>query len=243
MKRNPAPRFWPIHRKELVWTTEPKPGPHPIFRCLPLLLIIRDILGIAKTRKEAKTIISQGMINIDGKAQHEEHFPTGLMDVISIPEMKKTYRILPSRKGLILHPIGKNETAFKLCRIMGKNTLKGGYIQLNLHDGRNIQIQVEDPRKTKEDVFEALDVLKIHIPKQEIAGHLKMAKNMHAIIIGGKNVGKSGKIIAIEKRPNQKRQELLGTIEDKNGNQFQTTLALIMVVGDTKPWISLPGDN
>ena len=243
MKRKPAPKFWPIHRKEHVWTTEPKPGPHPISRCFPLMLIVRDILGLAKTRKETKTIVSQGKIKVDGKVQLEELFPIGLMDVISIPEMKKAYRILPSKKGLILHPIGKTETLFKLCRIKNKKILKGGHIQLNLHDGRNIRVQVEDPRKPKEDIFQTLDVLKISVPGQEVTAHLKLAKDMHVIIIGGKNVGKLGKIVAIEKRPNQKRRALIGTVEDKNGNQFQTTLALILVVGDSKPLISLPEDD
>ena len=243
MKRRPAPKFWPIHRKEFVWTVEPKPGPHPISHCIPLLLITRDILGLAKTRKEAKIIISQGKIRVDGKVQFEELFPIGLMDVISIPEMKKTYRILPSKKGLILHPIGKAEAKFKLCQIKDKNVLKGGHLQLNLHDGRNIKVRVEDPQKPEEDVFQTLDVLKTAIPSQEITAHLKLAEGMFAVIIGGKNMGKYGKIATLEKRPNQKRRASLVTIEDKKSSHFQTTLSLIFVVGDTQPWISFPEDD
>ena len=243
LKRKPAPKFWPIHRKEFVWTVKPKPGPHPTSRCIPLALIVRDILGLAKTRKEAKTIISQGKIKVNGKLQLEELFPTGLMDVISIPEMKKTYRILPSEKGLILHSIGREEALFKLCRIENKNAIKGGHMQLNLHDGRNIQVQMQDPRKPEEDVYQTLDVLKTSIPSQEITAHLKLSEDIHAIIIGGKNVGKYGKIATVEKRPGQKRRDSLVTIEGKNGNRFQTTLNLIFVTGDTQPWISLPEDN
>ena len=106
LKRKPAPRFWPIHRKELLWTIKPKPGSHPISRCIPLMLIVREMLGFAKTRKEAKTIISQEKIKVDGKTQREERFPVGLMDVVSIPEIEKAYRAIPSGKGLILHQIG-----------------------------------------------------------------------------------------------------------------------------------------
>ncbi|UCF58467.1 MAG: 30S ribosomal protein S4e [Candidatus Bathyarchaeota archaeon] len=243
LKRKPAPKFWPIHRKEFVWAVRPKPGPHPTLRCIPLALIVRDILGLAKTRKEAKTIISQGKIKVNGKSQLEEHFPTGLMDIISIPEMKKTYRILPSEKGLILHSIGPEEALFKLCRIENKNVIKGGRMQLNLHDGRNIQVQVQDPRKPEEDVYHTLDVLKTSIPSQEITAHLKLSEDIHAIIVGGKNVGKYGKIATVEKRPGQKRRDSLVTIEGKNGNRFQTTLNFIFITGDTQPWISLPEDN
>lgn len=243
LKRKPAPKFWPIHRKEFVWVVRPKPGPHPTSRCMPLALIVRDILGFAKTRKEAKTIISQGKIEVNGKLQLEELFPTGLMDVISIPEMKKTYRILPSEKGLFLHSIGSEEALFKLCRIENKTVIKGGRMQLNLHDGRNIQVHVEDPQKPEKDVYQTLDVLKTSIPSQEITAHLKLGKDMHAIIVGGKNVGKYGKIVTVEKRPGQKRRGSLVTIEDENGNRFKTTLNFIFATGDTRPWISLPEDN
>lgn len=240
LKRKPAPKFWPIHRKEAVWTVKPKPGPHPLSRCIPLALVVRNILKLAKTRKEAKTIISQGKIKVNGKVQQEELFPVGLMDVISIPEIEKTYRILPSEKELFLHSIGSDEAEFKLCRIEDKTVVRGGHIQLNTHDGTSRLIRVENPKKPEEDVYETLDTLKLSIPEQEVAGHIKLTLGASAILVGGKNIGKYGKIAAIEEKPNQKRRDLLVTIEDKSGNRFQTTLNFIFVIGDTEPSISLP---
>jgi small subunit ribosomal protein S4e len=240
LKRKPAPKFWPIHRKEAVWTVKPKPGPHPLSRCIPLALVVRDILKLAKTRKEAKTIISQGKIKVNGKVQREELFPIGLMDVIFISEIEKTYRILPSEKGLFLHSIGADEVEFKLCRIEDKTVVRGGHIQLNLHDGTSTLIRVENPKKPEEDVYQTLDTLKLSIPDQEAIGHMKLTVGASAIFIGGKNMGKYGKITAIEEKPNQKRRGLLVTVEDKNGNSFQTTLNFVFVIGDTKPSISLP---
>ena len=240
LKRKPAPKFWPIHRKEFVWTVKPKPGPHSTSSCLPLMLIVRDILGFAKTRKEAKTIISQGKVMVDGKVQRDELFPVGLMDVISIPEVKKTYRVLPSKKGLTLHPIEKDEVGFKLCRIENKTIVDGGHVQLNLHDGRNILIRVKDPKKPEEDVYRTMDTLKISIPNQEVIGHMKLVKGASAIIIGGKNVGKQGKIVDIEERLGQKRRKLLVTTEDAEGKRFQTTLDFVFVTGDAEHSISLP---
>lgn len=240
LKRKPAPKFWPIHRKEFVWTAKPKPGPHPISGCMPILLIVREMLGFAKTRKEAKTIVSQGKIEVDGKTQREERFPVGLMDVISIPEIGKMYRVLPSEKGLILHPIEKEEAEFKLCRIENKTSIHGGHVQLNLYDGRNVLIQVKDPKKPGEDVCQTLDTLKIGLPAQEVIGRLKLAKGAPVIIIGGKNVGKHGKIVTVEEKPGQKRRNSLVTVEDANGNRFQTIMNFVFVIGDKKPVISLP---
>ncbi len=244
LKRKPAPKFWPIHRKEAVFTVRPKPGPHPFSRCVPLTLIVRDILEIAKTRREAKKTISQGKIWVDGKVQTEDLFPTGLMDVISIPDMKKAYRVLPSPKGLTPILLRKKEEAgFKLCRIENKTTVKGGHIQLNLHDGRNMLIQVKDANHPEEDVFQTLDTLKINLPNQEITGHFKLSEGTPAMIIDGKNIGKSGKIVAIEERTGQKRRNTLVTIEDSNGNRYQTTMDYIFITGDKQPHISLTEAN
>ncbi len=240
LKRKPAPRFWPIHRKEYVWTVRPKPGPHPISRCLPLAIVIRDVLGFAKTRKEAKTIISQGKVRVDGKVQSQERFPIGLMDVISIPDAEKIYRILPSQKGLFLYPIKKDEAGFKLCRVENKSVIKGGYMQLNLHDGRNMIIKVTVPENKGEENYRTLETLKISIPDQEIIGHFRLIEGAPAVIIGGKNVGRWGKILTMEQRPNQKRRSSLITIRDKEENRYQTTLNNIFAVGDTGPSISLP---
>ena len=240
LKRKPAPKIWPIHRKEAVWTLKPKPGPHTLSRCIPLALIVRDILQFAKTRKEAKTIISQEKIKVNGKVQREERFPVGLMDVISIPDTEKVYRVLPSEKRLFLHPIESDEAEFKLCRIEDKTVVKGGHVQLNLHDGTSVLIRVNDPKKPEEDVYQTLDTLKLSIPDLEPLGPMKLTVGAPAIIIGGKNVGKYGKITAIEEKPSQKRRDLLVTIEDKNGNRFQTILNFIFVLGDTEPSISLP---
>jgi small subunit ribosomal protein S4e len=240
LKRKPAPAFWPIHRKEAVWTVKPNAGPHKIERSLPLTLVLRDMLGVAKTRSEVRAVLSQGGVMVDGNIKKEELFPTGLMDVISIPAVNKQYRVLPSEKGLALNPISKDEAEFKLCRVEDKTVLNGGNVQLNLHDGRNIRIPVKDASKPEEDVFSTSDTVKINLPQQEIAAHFKLAEGASALIVGGKNIGKYGKIAALERREAQKRRKALVTIEDARGNRFQTTSEYVFVVGDAKPQISLP---
>ena len=233
LKRKPAPKMWPIHRKEAVWTVKPKPGAHSLSRSLPLGLIVRDMLKFAKTGKETKTIISQEKITVDGKIRRDESFLVGLMDVVSILDAKKSYRVLPSRKGLFLHPIKSDEAAFKLCRVEDKTVVKGGRVQLDLHDGTSYLLP-------EEDVYKTLDALKLSVPDRELLGHTKLTIGASAIVTGGKNIGKYGKVTTIEKKPNQKRRDLIVTIEDKSGDQFQTILDFVFILGDTKPSISLP---
>lgn len=240
LKRKPAPAFWPIHRKEAVWTVKPNAGRHPIERSLPLALVLREMLGLARTLGEVKAVLSHGNIMVDGNVEKEELFPTGLMDVISIPGLEHWYRVLPTEKGLTLHSVPKDEAGFKLGRVEDKTVLKKGNVQLNLHDGRNIVIEVTDANKPEEDVFNTLDTVKISLPDQEILSHFKLVEGAPALIVGGKHIGKHGKIIAVERREFQKRKNALATIEDERGSRFQTTVEYVFVVGDNKTHISLP---
>ena len=99
LKRKPAPRFWPIHRKEMPWIVKPSSGSHSLQNCLPLTLVLRDILGVAQTRRESKMILSQGKVQVNSKVMKKDDFPVGLMDVISMSDAGKYYRLMPSTKG------------------------------------------------------------------------------------------------------------------------------------------------
>jgi small subunit ribosomal protein S4e len=198
------------------------------------------MLGFAKTAKEAKNIISQGKITVDGKVRRDERFLVGLMDVVSVPDIKKSYRVLPSRKGLFLHPINADEAAFKLCRIEDKTIVKGGNLHLDLHDGSSSLIAVGNSQKPEEDVYHTLAVLKVSVPDRELLGQSKLTAGAPAIVIGGKNMGKYGKVTTIEEQTDKKRRDLLVTLKDVNGNQFQTILDFVFILGDAEPSISLP---
>jgi small subunit ribosomal protein S4e len=240
LKRKPAPKLWPIHRKEAVWTVMSKSGPHSRSDSMPLALIVRDMLGLAKTGKEAKNIISQGKIMVDGKVRRDERFLVGLMDVVSIVDTKKSYRVLPSKKGLMLLPIKSDEAVFKLYRIEDKTIVKGGQLQLDFHDGTCSLIGADNSQLSKEDAYQTLDVLQLSVPEREILGHTKLTVGANAIVIGGKNMGKVGKVTTIERKPNQKRRDTIVTIEDTNGSQFQTILNFVFILGDKASSISVP---
>lgn len=240
LKRKPAPRFWPIHRKEAVWIVRPSPGPHSLEKCLPLSLVLRDILGLAETRKEAKKIIGQGKVYVDGKVRRKDDFPVGLMDVISMPDLNKFYRILPSHKGLFLSPIGKEEADFKLLRVEDKTIAKNGNLQIAFHDGSNLLVKMEDSESPEKVVYETFDTLKLGLPEKQVLDKLKTKKGNIAVITGGKNIGKQGKIVEVEKTEAKKRRNALVVIEDEKGNRYQTILDFVFSVGGAKSLISLP---
>jgi len=242
LKRKPAPRFWPIHRKELPWIVKPSSGSHSLQGCLPLTLVLRDILGVAQTRKEGKLLLTEGKVLVDGKVRRKDDFPVGLMDVISLPEASKYYRVMPSHKGLILSPISKEEAAFSLLRVEDKNTVKKG-VQIELHDGSNMLVKVADPKNPQEVTYDTFDVLKVTYPEKQVAASLKTKEGNLAVITGGKNIGKQGKIVEIEKTEAKKRRQALVVVEDAQGVRYQTILNFVFSIGEAEPLIGLPEAN
>lgn len=238
LKRLNTPAFLQIKRKHGKFFVKAAPGPHSSRLCLPLLHIVRDLLKIVDTHREAKKLIVAGYFKVDGKKVRNKSFPVGLMDVISIEKLNLHYRILPdSHHGLILHEISEEESSFKLCRINNKKTVKGGHIQLNLHDGRNILIKVQEPRTPKEDIYKRMDVLKISLPEQEIHKILRFKENNIAIIMSGKNIGQVGKITNILKRFGPKASTV--SIQ-QNGGHTETLYDYTFIIGEENSEINIP---
>lgn len=234
-----APSFWPIPRKERFWTVKPSPGPHPIERALPLLILIRDVLGYAKTAREARKVLAEGAVKVDGRVRRDYKFPVGFMDVIEIVPTGEKYRFLPYPvKFFTLHPITDEEAGYKLVRIENKTTVKGGHIQLNFHDGRNHIVRIADPQSPVEDVYSTLGTVKLSIPEQEILDYVPLEEGNLAMIIGGKNVGRVGVIKEVKR--GMRRYRSIVTLETADGSTIQTSLNYVFVVGRKEPMISLP---
>jgi len=239
LKALAAPHFWPILRKEYKWVVKPSPGPHPIERCLPLLLVVRNVLEYAETAREARKLIAEGHFKVDGRVRRNYKYPVGLMDVIEVVDTGEYYRVIPvPTKVLGLIKIDKEEAGFKLCRIENKTTVKGGHIQLILHDGRNVLIRVSDPKNPVEDVYETLGTLQLAIPEQRILNYIPLKEGVIAIVSGGRNVGRVGRIVSIQR--GMRRFRSIVTLEDKYGNRFQTSLNYIFPIGVEHPLIKLP---
>ncbi len=219
-------------RKKRTWAVSPRPGPHKKFESIPLLILVRDFLNLTDTGKDAKKIIKAKEVIVDGKPRNDHKYPVGLFDVIEIPKIRKQYRVIPTHSGLGLIEITKKETSIKLCRINDKTMIKGGKLQLNLNDGKNIIIKKEEVK----DVYKTGDSLLIELPNQKIIEHLKMERGMLSLIIGGQNMGETANInevmITRSREPNK-------VICEKNGKKFESIKEYVFVVGKKKPLIKV----
>ncbi|MBS3817182.1 MAG: 30S ribosomal protein S4e [Candidatus Thermoplasmatota archaeon] len=192
-KRYDAPtEKWGIPTKEFFWAPKEEPGPHPSDRSVPLKVILRDILEYSNTSREAKKVLADRKIKVDGKIVTDGERPTGLMDVVSMEDLDEDYRILFDQRGRIrLIPIDGSQAEWKLAKIEDKTSLKDGITQYNFHDGRNI-------RSKDEDKFGTNDVLKIQLPSQEPLESYEFKEGMMALVTGGKHIGEIGTIEEIE---------------------------------------------
>ncbi|WP_297436781.1 30S ribosomal protein S4e [Thermococcus sp.] len=234
LKRLAAPTQWYLSRKTYKWAIRPRPGPHSMKTSIPLLYIIRDYLGYAKTAREARRILNEGRVLVDGIPRKDYKFPVGIMDVVSIPETGEHYRILPNRIGkLILHPIADKEANVKPLRINNKRMVKGAKVQLNLHDGSNHLVTMND-----KDKYRTAYTVLMRVPDREVIEVIPFEVGVYVFVTQGKNVARRGKVTEVRRFPMGWPDVV--TIEDENGELFDTLKEYAFVVGKEKPEISLP---
>lgn len=198
-------------------------------------LIIRDELGVATTRREVSTILSAGKVKVDGRPRIEKNHPVGLMDVVELTDANIAYRVLPVEgKGLSLVKIPKDEAKFKLCKVLRKRIAPKNLVQFGLHDGRNVTVS---PKEGEPANYSTNDTLRLSIPAQKVLNHIKFEKGNYALVMAGRNLGKSGKIVELQQ--GTATRPAMVTIEDPTGNKFDTKVEYTFVVGTDKPAIKL----
>ncbi len=173
LKRLAMPRSWPLPRKTTVWVSRPTPGAHALELCMPITLVIRDVLRLAKTAREVRFILHNELAKVDGRVVKDTRRGVGLMDVMTLGE--EHYRCVLDHNGRLQYRrISADEASWKVCRIEGKTTIKGGRTQLNLHDGRNII--VDDPTE-----YSTGESLKLNLPDQKILEHIRFGEGTRAL--------------------------------------------------------------
>jgi len=66
LKRQMAPKYWGITRKNKRFVITVRPGAHAKSQSIPTAVLLRDTLKKVTTLREAKSVIYNGKINVDG---------------------------------------------------------------------------------------------------------------------------------------------------------------------------------
>ena len=219
LKRLAMPRSWPLTRKTSVWVTRASPGAHALELCMPINVVIRDVLGLAKSTREVRHILHNNLALIDGRICKDSRRGVGFMDVLTLGE--DNYRCVIDKKGRLRYrPISKKDAQTKVCRINGKTTIKGGKTQINLHDGRNILMDNATEYNTG-------DSLVISLPSQEVKDHIRFAEGTKCYLTGGAHVGEFAEVTEyIVKRSSMPNEVQFG--------EFGTIMSNVFAIGNQK---------
>jgi small subunit ribosomal protein S4e len=209
-KRIAAAKAVPVHdkkKKGRVWIANTRAGAHGARKGVPLVVLLREVLGVAENAKEAKIILGDRKVLVDGVARTDHRFPVGYMDIVSMPAAEEYYRIGIRRGKLVPEKVGKEETGVKLLKVTGKRTLAGNKTGISLHDGRNI---------------EADNNVKVH----------KFGTGAKCMITDGKHSGTS--VVVEEIYPNEEGRpaEALVRPASEKGGSFRTLAGYLFVVGE-----------
>ena len=228
LKRQMAPLFWGITRKDKRFVVTVRPGSHGKNASIPSAVFLRDMLKTVNTLREAKFAIYGGKVTVDGVKRKSLHHGLGLMDVIELDGLKEVYRLVP-KDGTLLQPIiiKAEEKSKKLVRVKSKVSVKHGKTQIGFHDGRSL---IDE---TKVSVG---DTCILQIPEQKILDVIKLEKGVLGLIIRGANVGKIGSITEIKEGTFVLPKRVIFKLED---SEIEIPAEMIMPVGKDKPVIGV----
>ena len=189
-KRLSVPNSWPVERKTATFTVKAGAGPHGEAG-VPLLVLLRDVLGYVNSKKEARYALNQGAVLVNGDAVSDERRPIGMFDIVAFPERDEYYRVFPDEGGrLALTPIDGDAADSRLGKIVRKTQVPGGDFQLTLHDGTNVRVADADAYATK-------DSLVVDNEDKAIVAHFVYEEGALVTAVDGQHAGRIGEITEI----------------------------------------------
>jgi len=233
MKRITAPLSWKTGKKEFYWVASPRPGRHKAEAAVPLLVVIRDVLKLARTAREAESILKSGAVLVDGEKASDMKQGIGMMDVVSVKTIGKTYRAFPSKKGLVFPEIPEKEGKLKILKVTRKTTVSGGKIQVTFHDGRNVLFSKEDGAKIKTGTSAVFD-----LETKKIAKIITLEKGANALVFAGVH---SGNVLEISQVKDGSAYSPRTVLLESGKKTLETLRDYVIAIGEKgKTEISVP---
>ncbi len=234
-KRISAPTEWQLAKKEKKYVVSTASGPHD-GSALPIGVWMRDHMHLAENTKEARKILHDRQVLVNGHIVTDEHLGIDVFDVISFPKINKHYLILVDAKGRQTEFEISEETAkVRLVKVAGKTTIKGGKTQINLDCGANF---------IGEDNCKGKDTLIVGVSGDDrfvIQQHFPYAVGNMAIIIGGQHTMKTGKITKIYVQPSSLPNRVI--LEGADGQEIETIEDYLYMIGTTESILEAWGIN
>ena len=221
-KRLSVPKSWPVERKTETFTVKADAGPHGE-EGVPLVILLRDVLGYVDSKKEARYALNQGSVLVNGDAVSDEQRPIGMFDIIAFTERGEHYRVFPDEGGrLALTPIDADAADAKLGKITGKQQVTGGDTQLALHDGQTLQL--EDASE-----YAAKDSIVVDFEDDEVVAHFPYEEGALVTAVRGSHAGEIGEISDIAVTHSSGSNTV--TVEQDEGS-YETVEEYVVVIDE-----------
>ena len=221
-KRLSVPNSWPVERKTETYTVKAGAGPHGEAG-VPLLVLLRDVLGYVDSKKEARYALNQGSILVNGDAITDERRPIGMFDILAFTEREEYYRVFPDEGGrLALTEIDGESAGSRLGKIVNKEQVTGGDFQLTLHDGTNVRVEDASEYSTN-------DSLVVDNADKAIVAHFVYEEGALVTAVDGQHAGQIGTVEEI--------QVTLGSgsntvVVENDDDGFETVESYVVVIDE-----------
>ena len=233
-KRLSAPSSWPVERKTAVFTVKADAGPHGKAG-VPLLVLLRDVLEYADSRKETRYALNQRTVLVNGEPLSDEERPIGMFDILAFTEREEYYRVFPDAGGrLALTPISPDAADSKLGKIVDKREVPGGRTQLNLHDGRNLLVGEGGEYRPGDSIVIDYD--------DEIVAHFEFEEGALVTAVRGPHAGEIGTVEEVRMTPGSSSNHVLVAqeaggddpdgAEEGGGGGFETIAEYVVVIDE-----------
>lgn len=223
-KRLSAPKHYPVERKGDAYVVTGRGAQSPEDG-IPLQVLLRDVLGFAETESEVRDILNNRAVSVNGSVATDPRQTIGFMDVISIENIEKDYRVLRDTDGLRFQEV--DDAHLRVNRIEDKTTQTGGRTQLNLDSGRN--------RLTDEE-YDTRSSLVIDLDEDEIQDELPLEEGNLALIADGRHVGRVATVKEIDTVLGSQSNRVV--LEDDDG-EFDTSEDYVYVIGRDEPEVTV----
>jgi small subunit ribosomal protein S4e len=183
-KRSVVTNSLVIPRKKYKYYSKPLPGKHSSKSGVSILGFLRDVIKIAVNAREARYLIKNGYVYVDGKKISEEKYVVGFSDIVTVKDDSFLVWLSENGKITAIKQEGKQES--KKIKVMSKHKGSRGINVIFTNDARNIVYDKDD--------IQINDSVTFDFASGKVTSKIPFEQGKKIIVFSGKNAGKTGTI-------------------------------------------------
>lgn len=182
LKRHSMPTAWPTFRKTATFAVKPKPGSMKQKYVVPVVVMLRDVLKLVHTTKEAKYAVFKKYIKLNGREVEDIKTPIGMFDILEIEKVGKKYSFIFNTYGKVKMFEVNDSNVY--TKVINKTIVKGGKVQINTMSGINVLVDTKEAKKISTNATLVIDTI-----SKKIQSVLELKESALVYVMDGKYKG------------------------------------------------------